>query len=222
MECENSRFLWYIFREVYQVKWRPFILVSFNCYNTVPQAWSLEASQIYYLGSGGQKYWSQGVGGPAFLLEVLAESPCLCLFRLLKSTCLLWCLLRIQSQECSIFKSLSDSELCSLSSHLLIFPSYKDPCDYTGPTQTVHNNLISRFLTTSQPFKITYSQFPGSRTRTSLGIVIQLSIFCPVPTPLPKIHILPTWKTPYPQIPQTSQPIIESSQVQNLIKISSV
>lgn len=144
-------------------------------------------------------------------VKVLVELHCfwklwtkvhVCLFHLLKSTCLLWHILHIQSQQCSIFKSLSDSDLCFLSSHTLISPSFKDPCDYTGPTQVVQNNLISRSLAKSQPFRITYSQFPGSRTPTSLGIIIQLSIACPLPTPLPKTHILPAWKTPNPQIPQ--------------------
>ena len=72
--------------------------------------------------------------------------------------------LQLQIQWCSIFRSLSLPLL--LSPHLLPLPLYKDPCGYTGPTQTVQGHLPNSrsFISSHLQSKLTGPQFPGITT----------------------------------------------------------
>lgn len=107
---------------------------------------------------------SQGVLRATFLLGLLGtlgEKPFPCLFKLLEAACSPWPL-------SSVFKASNNQSSLSHMKSLSFLPSsftYKDPHDYTGLTQIIHDDLsISKYLnlitsTKSQlPCKVTYSR----------------------------------------------------------------
>lgn len=55
--------------------------------------------------------------------------------------------LQLRNQACSIFKSLSLTSASVITPPLTLTflpPSYKDPCDYTGPTRIIWDKLPSQ------------------------------------------------------------------------------
>lgn len=70
----------------------------------------------------------EGASKAALPPEALGEKSVLCLFQLLMAARILWCMLHHASPYCIV---------TSPPTVALLTPSYKDLCDYIGPTQII-------------------------------------------------------------------------------------
>lgn len=127
----------------------PFVYYYYGSCDKLSKTWSLKNTDLL-------SYCSQ-VRSPNSVSETKSHTSRLCSFSgsrenpspcfpLLDAACTPWlvALFHLQSQQCSIFSLLSD--LCfhshiSFLSDFVLPHSYKDPWNYTGPTQIMQDDL---------------------------------------------------------------------------------
>ena len=148
------------------------VLFSCRCCKKSRQAWCFKATQIYSLNILGFKSLSQSYGD-----KIVGRAGSFwsdqgrVLSLLLSTSGGLW-----HSLSCGPFFTPLQPPTSSITSPAtdpnLLSPSYKDPCEHTGPTRL--SNLLSpaqdpssHLQSASLPFKV-HSQVPGMSTWTSL------------------------------------------------------
>ena len=120
------------------------VLVSCCCYKKLPKIQQLTTTQVYYYRFGDQtseNRANQGVAKPVFLLKALGENLLLALSSFQRLCAFLVSWPPSSNGITSTFASIVTFPVTLI----ILPPSFKDPCEYIGPTHIIQDDLpISR------------------------------------------------------------------------------